>query len=146
MAMVRLTFDVVREIGRALPGVVESTVHGAPSLKVRDKLMACVPVHKSAEPNCAMVRIDFERRAALLKASPEIYYITDHYAEHPTVLVRLSCIKHNELSNLLELAWGFVSSKNPLRSAGASASRTVEGPKSKRRARAVSGKSARRRQ
>jgi hypothetical protein len=143
--MVRLTFDVVREIGLALPDVVESTLHGAPSLKVRDKLMACVPVHKSAEPNCAMIRIDFDRRAALLKASPEIYYITGHYADHPTVLVRLSRIKQNELRDLLGLAWRFVSSKKPARSAGANASRTVERPKSNPGERPVSGKSGRRR-
>jgi hypothetical protein len=143
--MVRPTFNVVREIGLALPDVVESTLHGAPSLKVRGKLIACVPIHKSAEPNCAMVRIDFERRAALLKASPEVYYITDHYADHPAVLVRLSCIKHNELHELLGLAWRFAASKKSLRSAGANASRTVKGPKSKRPERPPSGKPARRR-
>jgi hypothetical protein len=55
MARVHLTFDAVREFGLALPGVVKSTIYGAPSLKVHNKLLACVPVNKSAEPNCAVI-------------------------------------------------------------------------------------------
>jgi hypothetical protein len=42
----------VRKIGLALPSVEEGTAYGAPALKVRGKLMACVPTHRSAEPNC----------------------------------------------------------------------------------------------
>jgi hypothetical protein len=137
--MARLTFDAVRKIGLSLPDVVESAIHGAPSLKVGGKLLACVPVHKSAEANCAVIRIGFDLRATLLKASPEIYYITDHYAGHPVVLIRLSRIGHNELRDLLGLAWRFASSKRTARSAGASASR-VEGPKSRRGERPVSGR------
>jgi len=111
-------FDVVRQIGLTLPDVVEGTMYGAPALKVRGKLLACVPVNRSAEPNCAVFRIDFDRRAALIEAHPEIYYITDHYADHPTVLVRLSRIGPDKLRDLLGLALQFVSSSNPPLRAG----------------------------
>jgi hypothetical protein len=30
--------------------VEESTAYGSPALKVRGKLLACVPAHRSAEP------------------------------------------------------------------------------------------------
>jgi hypothetical protein len=36
MAKKTVNFDVVREIAVTLPGVEESTMHGAPSLKVRE--------------------------------------------------------------------------------------------------------------
>jgi hypothetical protein len=144
--MAHLTFDVVRELGLALPNVVESTIHGAPSLKVGGKLLVCVPVHKSTEPNCVVIRIDADRRTALIKANPEVFYVTDHYAAYPTVLVRLSSISRNELRNLLTLAWHFVSSKKPVRSAGAGASRAAAGAKSHGRERPASGKARRRRQ
>ena len=36
-----ISFDTVRKIGLALPGVEESTAYGAPALKVRGKLLAC---------------------------------------------------------------------------------------------------------
>jgi hypothetical protein len=103
------TFEAVKELGRVLPGVVNDTAYGAPALKLGGKLVACIPVNKSAESNCVAVRIDLEHRAQLLRQQPDIYYITDHYAPHPTVLVRLSKIPRTELEKLLRDACRFVS-------------------------------------
>src|SRR4030095_6259074 len=90
-----LDFDEVRKIAMALPDVKESTLHGAPSLKVRGKLLTCPAIHRSAEPNTLAVRVDFDQRAELIAAEPGIYYVTDHYVDYPTVLVRLSRIDRN---------------------------------------------------
>jgi len=49
MAKKRIDFDAVREIGLALPDVEESTIHGAPSLKLRGKLLTCPALHSSAK-------------------------------------------------------------------------------------------------
>ena len=54
-----LGFDEVRKIAVALPDVEESAIHGAPSLKVRGKLLTCPAIHRSAEPNTLAVRIGF---------------------------------------------------------------------------------------
>ncbi len=104
-------FDTVREIALALPGVVEGTIHGAPSLKVRGRLLACMAINRSAEPNTLAVRIDFDCRAELIAADPSVYYVADHYAKYPTVLVGLSKIDRDALKDLLGMAWRFVSSK-----------------------------------
>jgi hypothetical protein len=104
------SFDTVREIGLLMPGVVNDTAYGAPALKLSGKLLACIPVNKSAEANSLAVRIDLEHRAELLRQQPDIYYITDHYAPHPTVLVRLSKIPRADLKELLRDACRFVSS------------------------------------
>ena len=90
MAKKTIDFDMVREIALALPDVEESTIHGAPSFKVRGKLLTCPAIHRSAEPDTLAVRLDFEQRARLIAAAPSIYYLTDHYVNYPTVLVRLS--------------------------------------------------------
>ncbi len=103
-----LNFDTVREIGLALPGVADGTAYGSPALKLRGKVLACIPTNKSAEPDSIVVRIGLEQRAALLRQQPDIYYITDHYAPHPTVLVRLSRITRADLKGLLRDAHGFV--------------------------------------
>jgi hypothetical protein len=66
-----INFDTVRKIGLTLPGVEASTAWGAPALKVRGKLLACVPTHHSAEPGSLMVRVDFDDRAELLAAAPD---------------------------------------------------------------------------
>ena len=46
-----------------------------------------------------------------IAAEPDVYYVTGHYVNYPTVLVRLAAIKRNDLRGLLEKAWHFVSSK-----------------------------------
>jgi hypothetical protein len=107
----RITFDTVREIGLGLPDVEEGTIYGSPALKVRGKLLTCLAINKSAEPDSLAVRIDFEQRAELISADPSIYYLTDHYVDHPVVLVRLSRIHLDALRDLLDAAWRFVSEK-----------------------------------
>ena len=111
MGRAKITFDTLRELGLALPEVVETTIHASPALKVRGKLLACVPVHKSAEPGSVAVALDLEHRAALLEEAPRTYYVTDHYAGHPIVLVRLSEVGREELDGLLNSAWRFVTAK-----------------------------------
>ena len=107
-----LDFEVVRKIAMGLPDVEESTIHGAPSLKVRGKLLTCPALHRSAEPNTLAVRLGFDQRAELMSAEPGVYYVTDHYVNYPTVLVRLSRIHRDSLTELLGMAWHFVASKN----------------------------------
>jgi hypothetical protein len=102
MAKKKIDFDVVREIAGGLPDVEESTIHGAPSLKVRGKLLACPALHQSAESNSLAVRIDIDQRAELIAAEPNVYYVTDHYAKYPMVLVRLSAIGRKALRDLLK--------------------------------------------
>jgi hypothetical protein len=103
-----INFGTVRKIGLALPGVAESTAYGAPALKVRGKLMACVPTHRSAEPNSLAVRVGFDDRAELLAAAPDVYYVTDHYLNYNAVLVRLSRVTPDVLRDLLGMAYKFV--------------------------------------
>ena len=103
-----IDFDTVRNIGLALPGVEESTAYGFPALKVHGKLLACVPANRSAEPGSLVLRMDFDDRAELLAADPDVYYVTDHYAGYDAVLVRLSRVNSNVLQDLLGMAHKFV--------------------------------------
>src|SRR5713226_131112 len=104
-------FDTVRKIGLALPGVEESTAYGSPALKVHGKLLVCVPAHRSAEPGSLAVRVDFDDRAELLAADPDVYYVTDHYLSYTAVLVRLSRVNPDVLRDLLGMAYKFVTRK-----------------------------------
>lgn len=104
-----INFDTVRKLARGLGDIEEPPpVRGVPSLKAGGKLLTWIPVSKSAEPGSLAVRLDPERRAELIAAAPEIYYVTDHYAGYPTVLVRLSQIPADALKDLLGMAHSFV--------------------------------------
>lgn len=105
-----IDFNTVRNIGLALPGVEESTAYGLPALKVEGKLLACVPANSSAEPGSIVVRVDFDDRAELLAAAPDVYYVTDHYLDYSAVLVRLSRVNPEVLQDLLGMACKFVTS------------------------------------
>ncbi len=111
MAKRTIDFGTVRKIGLSFPGVEESTAYGSPALKIRGKLLACIPAHRSAEPGSLAVRVDFDDRAELLAAAPDIYYLTDHYVGYNAVLVRLARIDADVLRDLLGMAYKFVTRK-----------------------------------
>src|ERR1017187_6334266 len=104
-----IDFDTVRDIGLALPGVEESTAYGSPALKVHGKLMAAISAKRpEVEPGSLGVWVDFDDRAELLAADPDVYYVTDHYVGHNVVLVRLSRVSPDVLRDLLGMAHKFV--------------------------------------
>lgn len=111
MPKAAVTFDTVRKMGLALPGVEEGTAYGSPALKLRGQLLACIPIHRSAEPGSLAVRIDFDDHADLLTAAPDVYYITEHYAGYPAVLVRLSRVTPAILKDLLGMSHKFLTRK-----------------------------------
>jgi len=101
-------FARVSELGRFLTDVEEGTSWGVPALKTGGQMFACVPIHKSAEPDSLAVRIDFEQRDELLAADPKTYYVKEHYVNYPCVLVRLARIHDDALRDLLKMAHEFV--------------------------------------
>ena len=48
-----------------------------------------------------------DQRAELIAAQPDVYYITEHYVNYPSVLVRLPRIHQDALRDLLGMAWQF---------------------------------------
>ncbi len=114
----KITFETVKKLGLELPGVEEGTMYGAPALKLKGHLLACVPTNKSAEPDSLAISIDFEQREGLLADAPETYYVKPHYLAYPCVLVRLNHIDQDALSELLRASWQFVSSRSQKRSRG----------------------------
>lgn len=110
MAKQSVDFDTVRRIGLSFPGVEESTCFGKPALTIGGHMFACLPSHKSAEPDSLVVRIDFARRDELLAEAPETYYITGHYVGYASVLARLPKLRPDALRGLLAGAIQFVQS------------------------------------
>ena len=84
---------------REFPDLQESTMYGSPP-QTRKRLVPCLAIHRFAEPGSLVVQTDFEQRSALLTDDPETYYITDHYANDPVVLVRLGRVQQDQLRDL----------------------------------------------
>ena len=103
-----VTFDTLRQLARSLPDVEESTTYGAPALKVHGKMFACLPSHRSAEPDSVVFRLPFESRDGMIAENPDAFYLKDHYVGYPCVLARLSQLDTDALADLLAAARRFV--------------------------------------
>lgn len=92
--------DLVREAGMALEGVTFDGV-----LRVGGRFMAGMAKHHSAEPDSLVLRVGEAEREAMLAERPWVYYVTDYYAPHGVVLVRLGMASEGELRDLLRASW-----------------------------------------
>ncbi|HVR99591.1 MAG TPA: MmcQ/YjbR family DNA-binding protein [Thermoanaerobaculia bacterium] len=96
-----MTFEEVREIALALPGVEEGTSYGTPAFRVRGKFLARL----REDGETLVIRIDQDERDVLMRADPEVFFTTDHYRGYPSVLVRLPVVARDVLEEVLEGAW-----------------------------------------
>ena len=87
-------------LARGLPGLVASTSHGTPALKVGSKAFC-----RLKDLTTLVLLCPAEQKTLLMEISPEIYFETDHYVGSPAVLIRLDVITDEELSLRLEDAW-----------------------------------------
>ena len=118
-----LSFDDVREIALSMPEVEEVTAYGMPAFKAGKTRFVGEPIPRpDVAPNSIGVPMTFEERARQLVAHPNVYYLTEHFAPYPGVLVRLSSISRTELREILSAAWQYAmehqsSPKKPRRAA-----------------------------
>jgi hypothetical protein len=97
-----VTWEQVRALALALPEVEESTSYGRPAFKIRGKLVAC---RRQDDRRVIVLRVDPAELELMLRARPEAFFITPHYAGYPYVLVRLDEVTADELGDLLTDAW-----------------------------------------
>jgi hypothetical protein len=102
-----VTFDSVRQLALALPEVEEGTAYGTPALRVRKKILARL----REDGKTLAIRMEFGEREFRLNTNPEVFYITDHYAGYPMILVRLAKVEIEDLRELVRGAWRMVAPK-----------------------------------
>ena len=96
-----VTFDAVRKAAIRLENVTEGTSYGTPGFFVGKKLF----LRWRPEIDSLVLRVDFERRAEMMAAEPETYYITDHNVAYELVLARLARLGPDTIEDLLRMAW-----------------------------------------
>lgn len=89
-----------------LPGTSEEICYGTPGFYVQKKLLTRL------WENGVVLVVYVEDRDKWMQAEPEIYFITDHYRNHPYMLVHLDKIDPEELKKLLTECWMQRASKN----------------------------------
>jgi hypothetical protein len=110
------SWDDVRTIALTLPETSESTMHGTPNWRVKDKSLAWDrPLRRSDlealgpdapdGPILAVRVADIGVKEALIADDPHVYFTTPHFTGYPAILVRLDRIEVAELHELLVEAW-----------------------------------------
>ena len=105
-----VSFDTVRQLALALPGVEEGTSYGTPAFRAGGKILA--RFHQDGES--LVLKVEFVAREVLTASQPEMFYVTDHYRCWPFMLVRLKNVELTLLRGLIEEAWRGLASKRAI--------------------------------
>jgi hypothetical protein len=97
----RVSFDTVRAIASKLDGAIERLSYGTPAFFVGKTLFA--RQHQDGES--LVIRMESEERTMWVQADPIAYSVTEHYRDHPLILVRMASVERDELHELLVDAW-----------------------------------------
>ncbi len=100
-------WHTVLEMARRLPEVEEGTSYGTPALRVRGRFFARL----REDGETLVVKMNIFERQYLMDADPEVFFITDHYRDYPSVLVRLPLVQPAQLAERLEDAWRIAAPK-----------------------------------
>jgi len=96
-----VTEDDVRRVALSLPHTSEKQSYGAPAFRVKDRLFARI-----REAGVLVVWVAEEgEKHGLIAAEPEKFFTIPHYDGHPMVLVRLSAVDVDELTEVLTDSW-----------------------------------------
>jgi hypothetical protein len=96
-----LTFAQVVKRARTLPGIEASTSYGTPAIKVKGKFLGRL----REDGETMVIKTPFVVRDHLMHAQPNVFFITDHYREYPSVLIRLAAADADQVHELVESAW-----------------------------------------
>lgn len=101
-------FAKALRLAKRFPGVEAGSWRGSPSMTVKGKFMARL---RTEAEGWLAIRCDFLERDILLEAAPHVFHLTDHYRNHPAILVDLAEIDEDALVDVLERAWRMVAPK-----------------------------------
>ena len=113
---------VVRKIALSFPEAHEKPSYGKPAFFVGKKFFAR---HRSTDDSLVLIVGDIAQRDMMLELDPDTYFITDHYRDYPSVLVRLSRITEDELRTMLERRWRAIAPKKLIKEIEAKAGSTT---------------------
>ena len=104
------TWEDVRRICLALPDVEER--------KQTFRTNGRIFVNLSREEGAISTRAPDEELELLIRARPDLYFITPHYVGWDAVLLRLDPVDDEELAGRIEDAYAFIAAKRPRKKNG----------------------------
>jgi len=112
-----------KKIALSFPETSEKLSYGSPAIFVAKKFFTR---HRKTDNSLVFIVADIPTRDMMLELDPKTYFITDHYKDYPSVLVRMERITPEELKMMLERRWRQIAPKKLVKAVDEKA---VEAPK-----------------
>jgi hypothetical protein len=97
-----MKWEQLVKLGCELPEVEEGSWFRTPALKVRGKSFVRL---KEDGQSVVFLLESVDEQEFLIRAQPDLYFITDHYKGWPAVLARLAKLRVAECRHRLEQGW-----------------------------------------
>jgi hypothetical protein len=121
-----ITAAALRRVALSFPGAVEASSYGQPAFKIGTKFFTRL---RREDDSIVWIVDSIDERDALLEMDPKTYFITDHYRNYPSVLVRMSRLTEAMLRKMLERRWRAVAPKTLIRALEAGPARKKPAPR-----------------
>ena len=107
------TDDDVRRIALSLPETIEKPWYKTPGFRVKDK--GFLRLRGEAEGGLVVFVSDEGEKQMLVETEPEKFFTTPHYDGYPIVLINLTAIGVDELTELITESWRLKAPKRVLK-------------------------------
>ena len=101
----------LRKIALSFPEANEKPSYGKPAYFVAKKFFTR---HRADDDSLVWIVGSIDERDHLLEIDPKTYFITDHYRDYPSVLVRMARIDSAMLRKMLDRRWRAIAPKKLL--------------------------------
>ncbi len=105
---------ILRKVALSFPGAREELSYGKPAFKIEKKFFTRL---RGEDASIVWIVDSIDERDNLIEMDPKTYFITDHYKNYPSVLVRISRINEAMLKKMLERRWRAVAPKKLIKAA-----------------------------
>jgi hypothetical protein len=107
-----VTEAILRKVALSFPGAHEEPSYGQPAYKIEKKFFTRL---RREDASIVWIVDSIDERDALIEMDPQTYFITDHYKNYPSVLVRIARLNEAMLRKMLERRWRAVAPKKMLK-------------------------------
>lgn len=111
-------------------GVEESSHYGQPSIKAFGKFLTRL---KEDGDSIVISGVSFDEREMLIETQGDVFYITDHYRNYPSILMRLSAADPAAVEAMVRRRWRELAPKKIRAEFDATTATTAAPPKTKPR-------------
>jgi len=122
----------LRRIALSFPEANEKPSYGKPSFFIAKKFFTRL---RDEDDSIVWIVGSVDERDHLLEMDPKTYFITDHYRDYPSVLVRIARIDKTMLRKMLERRFRAIAPKKVLKEMDAVAAAQTKAPAKRKRAR-----------